>query len=154
MGHKPREIKPRHTVSDCMQWDDKKNKLVPGYEQDCKIFETETFVDGVLFNSTDEAFTSDWFECGAFTNFLLLIKLLVDGTPTDIAIAVEFSSDEAEGYKLMTGPFGDLRYEDGAGDKKECLGDFVRGRFMRIYVLSSGCSAGNTFRLTLKSIFS
>lgn len=154
MGHKTPDIKTRRSSSDCVQWNDKDLEWEPGYEQGCKVFKTFTFVNGVLFNSTDETYTSAWFECGPFTNFLLLIDLVVTSNPTDILIDVEFSANEVEGYKYMAGPFGDLRYEDGAGDKKESIGDFVRGKYMRLKLTSSGCDSSNTFLMRIKGVFS
>ena len=84
---------------------------------------------------------------------MLLIDLDVTNNPTDILIDVEFADTKAKGYKYMNGLFGDLRYEDGAGDKLECVGDFVRGMFMRLKLTSSGCDGSNTFLMTIKGIF-
>lgn len=134
-------------------WDDRDLKWKVAYHRAHKRQETIVFVDGVLFNSAAEVYTSSPFECAPFANFLLLVNLDVTSTPTDIYIDVQFSDDKANWYKYMRGPFGDLRWEDSAGDKKESLDGPVLAPWMRLYLVSSGCDADNTFKMTVKSIF-
>lgn len=111
-----------------------------------------TFVDGVVFNTSAEAYTSAKLDVSDYRNFSLLIDLAVASDPTDIVIRVQFSDDDVKYYNLMNGPFGDLRYEDGAGDKLEAVFGNIMAAFMKIYVLSSGCEAAKTFTLTVKAI--
>ena len=113
---------------------------------------THTFVDGVVFNATDEAYTSAAFDVSDYRKFSLLIDLAVALAPTDIVIRVQFSDDDVTYYNLMNGPFGDLRYEDTAGDKLEAVVGKVMAAYMKVYVLSSGCDGTNTFTLTVKAV--
>lgn len=113
---------------------------------------THTFVDAVVFNSTDEAYTSAAFAVSDYREFSLLTDLAVANAPTDIVIRVQFSDDNVTYYNLMNGPFGDLRYEDTAGDKLEAVFGKVMAAYMKVYVLSSGCDATNTFTLTVKAV--
>jgi len=133
-------------------WDNEQNDFVVAYRKDFKKYTTVSLLDKFLFNSSGLAKTSDSYECTGYDNFLLLIDLDVTGTPTDILIAVEFSNDGVTWYKYMIGPFGDLRYEDGAGDKKECLPGLVIAKEIRVTLTSSGCDSSNTFRMSIDVI--
>ena len=112
-----------------------------------------TFVNAVTFAAADEAYTSPSFKCADYSEFLLLINLDVTGAPTDIYANIEFSDDNSNFFKYMLGPFGDLRYEDTAGDKKECLLIPVLAPYVRVQLVSSGCAGGATFLMTVKGIF-
>lgn len=112
----------------------------------------QTFVDGVVFNSSAEAYTSAALDVSDYRNFSLLIDLAVALAPTDIVIRVQFSDDNVTYYNLMNGPFGDLRYEDTAGAKLEAVFGNIMASYMKVYVLSSGCDATNFFTLTVKAI--
>ena len=152
MGTKPKDLEIPQLSDIALIWDNEDNDWVIGYRKDFAKHKTHRFVDNVTFDATDEAYTSDPFECAGYDKFLLLINLDVIDTPTDIVIAVEFSDGEATWYKYMRGPFGDLRYEDDAGDKKECIDGVVRAKQMRVVLTSSGCSGTNKFRVTIKAI--
>jgi len=115
---------------------------------------THTFVDGVVFNSTDEDYTSDSLNVSNYRDFDLLIDLGVTLAPTDIVIRAQFSDDDITYRNYMNGPFGDLRFEDGAGDKNEALIGKVIAPYMKIYALSSGCDGTNKFILTVKAVLS
>ncbi len=130
-------------------WDERDLKWKLAFEARVRRLETIKFVDAVLFDSAAEAYTSNEFECAPFKEFNLMIDLDVTGAPTDIRIDVEFSHDRANWFKLMDGPFGSLLYEDAAGDKKECVTGKIIAHWMRIYVLSSGCTSSLTFKLSV-----
>lgn len=112
----------------------------------------QTFVDGVVFNTSAEDYTSSALAVSDYRTFSLLIDLAVALAPTDIVIRVQFSDDDVTYYNLMNGPFGDLRYEDTAGAKLEAVFGNIMSTYMKVYVLSSGCDATNTFTLTVKAI--
>jgi hypothetical protein len=130
-------------------WDERDSDWKIAYEARVRRIEHVEFLKEVLFNSTAEAFTSKSFECAAFRAFTLMINLVVANAPTDIRIDVEFSHDNINFYKHMDGPFGSLMYEDSAGNKKECVIGRLTAQWMRIYVLSSGCTASATFTLSI-----
>lgn len=130
-------------------WDERDSEWKVAYEARVRRIESVKFVDAVTFNSAAQAYTSKSFECAAFRAFTLMIDLDVTNAPTDIRIDVEFSHDGINFYKHMDGPFGSLMYEDSAGDKKECVIGRLTANWMRIYVLSSGCSASATFTLSI-----
>ena len=130
-------------------WDERDLKYRLAYEARVRRLETFEFVKAVLFDSTAEVYTSKSFECAPYKEFLLMIDLDVTGVPTDIQIWVEFSHDNVNFFKLMDGPFGSLMYEDSAGDKKEAVSGKIIAGWMRLYVVSSGCDATNTFKLSV-----
>lgn len=152
MRAKPKDLKQCKLVESALIFDESIGEWEVAYRKDFKRQKTHTFVDAVTFDATDETYTSKPFECIAYSTFLLLINLDVTGSPTDIYIDVEFSDDRANWYKYMRGPFGDLRWEDGAGDKKECIDGPVLARYMRLKLTSSGCATGATFLMTVKAI--
>ena len=129
--------------------DERDLKWKLAYEARFRRLETIKFVKAVLFDSAEEVYTSDSFECAPFKEFLLMIDLDVTDAPTDIRIDVEFSHDNVNFFKLMDGPFGSLLYVTAQGDKKECVSGNIIAHWMRIYVLSSGCDASNTFKLSV-----
>lgn len=111
-----------------------------------------TFVDTVVFDTTNETYTSTGYDCVEYRHFLLLITLGVTNNPTDIQIQVRFSDDDTTYYRLMLGPFGDLRFEDTAGNKFEALYGMCIAPWMDIHVISSGCDANKKFTLTVKAV--
>ncbi len=130
-------------------WDERDLKWKLAYEARFRRLETVKFVKDVLFDSAAETYTSNSFECAPYKEFLLFIDLDVTGAPTDIRIWVEFSHDNVNFFKLMDGPFGSLMYEDAAGDKKEAVSGKIIAHWMRIYVVSSGCTSSLTFKLSV-----
>lgn len=133
-------------------WDSSTGKFELAYRTDYKRQKTILPVDNILFNSANQIYTSKTIYCAAYRNFLLLIDLDVTGAPTDIVIDVKFSDDKATWYKYMRGPFGDLRYEDSAGDKKECLDGIILSPYMQIKLTSAGCDGAKTFLMAVKAI--
>ena len=132
-------------------FDERDGKYKTAYETQLRRLETVWFVKNILFNSTDETYTSKPFECAAFQKFLLLIDLDVTSDPTNIQIWVEFSNNKSRWFKLTDGHFGSLMYEDSAGDKKEAVSGKIVAHWMRIHVVSSGCEAAKTFELSVNA---
>lgn len=130
-------------------WDERDLKWKLAYEARFRRLETVKFIKAVLFDSTGEVFTSEPFECAPHKEFLLLIDLDVTSTPTNIQIWVEFSHDFVNWFKLMNGPFGSLMYVSAQGDLKECVTGKIIAHWMRIYIVSSGCEATKTFKLSV-----
>lgn len=129
-------------------FDERDGKLKVAYETRLRRLETVEFVKNILFNSAGETYTSKVFECAPFKKFLLFNDIVVTGAPTTIQIWVEFSHNNAGWFKLMDGPFGSLMYEDSAGDKKECVQGKICAHWMRLHVVSVGCDASKTFKLS------
>jgi hypothetical protein len=113
-----------------------------------------TLVNAHVFDVADESLTSSSVDVSGYGLFSLLLALTVSGAPTDIVIRVQLSDNDSDFYTLMNGPFGDLRFEDSAGNKSEALVSVLSANFLRLHVVSSGCSAGNTFTLTGKLVAS
>lgn len=111
-----------------------------------------TLIDAVVFNSAAEAYTSAAVDCSGYRKFLIEMNVDVTLVPTDLNIQVQFSDDNATFYNYMNGPFGSLMYEDGAGDKLECVSGDCLAQYVRLYILSSGCDATNKFTLTAKLV--
>ena len=130
-------------------WDERDLNWKLAYQTALRRLETFQFLKDVLFNTTGETYTSEAFECAPFKDFLLLIDLDVTLAPTDITISVQFSHDGVRWFNYMDGPFGSLVYEDAAGDKTECISGKVIAHWMRIYVVSSGCTSSATFNLSV-----
>jgi len=133
-------------------WTGGKEKWEVAYRTDYRRHKPITFVDNILFNAAGQTYTSDILRCAPYRNFLLLIDLNVTGVPTDMVIDVKFSDDQAKFYKYMHGPFGDLRYEDSAGDKLECIDGPILASYMQLKLTSSGCDGSKTFLMTVKAI--
>ena len=108
-----------------------------------------TCIDAVAFNDVVTTSTSTGVRCVPFHDFLIMIKLAVGGTPTDIVFSVEFSEDNVTFYKYMNGPFGDLRYEDAAGAKSESVSGRCLGKYIRVSATATGTSEQNTFTVTV-----
>lgn len=109
-----------------------------------------TAIGPQAFNNVTTTVTSDAIDLNSYREFLLLLALVVNGTPTDILIEVLMSDDNTTYYTYMRGPFGDLRYEDSAGNKNEALGAKAVARYMKIRATATGTDVANTFILTAK----
>lgn len=134
-------------------YDERDQKRVVAYRTDFRRLKTVEFVREVLFDTANETYTSEPFECAGYRDGLLLVDLDVTGTPTDIYIDIQFSDDFATWYKYMLGPFGDLRWEDAAGDKKEALNFPILAPWIRLYLVSAGCEQGATFKMSARIVF-
>ena len=111
-----------------------------------------TFVDNITFDADPTTYTATGIDVSAYRDFLLLISLAVANTPIDIVIRVEFSDDDSTYYSYMSGPFGDLRYEDAAGAKLEAIVGKCVAPYMRVYVAATGTNGTDTFTLTVKAV--
>lgn len=147
---KPTEIE---TLDTARILDGDENEWTAGYLMVYRRLMTVTFLNAIVFNNATTTFTSEKFLSVPYSKFLLLIDLAVANDPTDILIEVELSDDGAKWYKYMSGPFGDLRYEDAAGDKKEAVDGDVRAHQFRIKATATGTDATKTFTLTVKVEF-
>lgn len=107
-----------------------------------------TCLDSVVFNDATTTTTSTAVNCSAFHDFLLSLNVDVTGAPTDILFDVEFSQDNSTFYKYMTGPFGDLRYEDTAGDKLECISGRCLDKYIRLKATATGTAEAATFTVS------
>lgn len=111
-----------------------------------------TLVDDVTFDDDPTTYTSDSVDSEDYRDLSLLIDLAVVDTPTDIVIRLQESDDDTTFYTIMNGPFGDLRYEDGAGAKTEAIHGKVSAPYLRAYVVATGTGTTHKFTLTLKVI--
>ena len=134
--------------------DNDENEWVSGYQEFFKRQRTVTFVDAITFDDTLSTYTSTKFLCGPYRKFSLLLNLVVALAPTDILIEIFESDDNSNFYKIMNGPFGDIRYEDAAGNKKESIQGEINAPYVRIVVTATGTDATNLFWLTAKMAFS
>lgn len=133
-------------------WDNSDREFVTAYRKDFRRIKAVELLKGVTFNTVLTHETVKPFEVPAYSDALICVDLDVTGTPTDIVISIYFSHDGADWFKYMAGPFGDLRYEDAAGDKKECLVIPVLAPYIKAGGVSTGTDADNTFKLTLRAL--
>ena len=113
---------------------------------------TQTMIDAVVFDTAAETYTSAALDISAYREFCLLLSVDVTLAPTDIYFDVLLSDDNITYYKLMNGPFGDLRYEDTAGDLLEAVVGRCLAPWMKIKATSSGCDGTNKFTITAKVV--
>jgi hypothetical protein len=111
-------------------------------------------MDAITFNADPTTDTSDSVATENYRNLSVLVNLAVANTPTDIVIRIQESDDDVHFHTIMNGPFGDLRYEDSAGAKKETIHGKVNAPYLRAYVVATGTDGADTFTLTLKVILS
>ena len=154
MTQRPEDLKQPQLPESAQIWDNSDHEWVTAYRKDFKRLKTVKFLDNILFDATAETFTAKEFECAAYSTGLLKINLDVTGTPTDIYFVIQFSDNLIDWYNYVRGPFGDFRYEDSAGDKKECIDFPILDKYMRIYAVSSGCSGSATFLMNVSVTFS
>lgn len=118
-----------------------------------KLQDNHLFVDAVVFDSTAEAYTSESFDCSDYSNMLLLVNHAVTLTPTDIVIKIQFSFDNVTFYDYICAFWGDLRYATAQGNLKESMNCKVLAPYVRLYLLSAGCTATKYFTETINAIF-
>jgi hypothetical protein len=144
---------PRQDLPDSIQvLDQEDNEFTKCWLISCKRLKTKKLIDAITFNDVIASYTSASFFCEPYRKFALLLNLDVTATPTDIVIRVEVSDDNAKWYQYMNGPFGDIRYEDSAGDKLEAILGELRSSYVRLRAVATGTTAANTFKLTAKLI--
>lgn len=119
-----------------------------GWQTCFKRQKVVTFINAQVFNNVVASATSSSFKCAPYKDFSLLIDLAVANDPTDIVIRVEESADNINFFQIMNGPFGDIRYEDSAGAKKEAIQGKVNCPYVRIRAVATGTTATKTFTLT------
>lgn len=127
------------------------NEWDAGYLIVYRRIKTLKFFATKVFNDTLSIFTSETFLVSPYSKFRLYIYLIVTLAPTDILVEVEFSYNGSTWYKYMEGPFGDLRYEDAAGDKKECIDGEIRSTYMRVKATATGVDATNNFTVSVRA---
>lgn len=134
----------------CDILDQRESEWVRGYETRFRRNRVILFVDNVTLDNVTTSYTSKSFFCQPYQLFSLLCDLAAANTPTDLLIEVEFSDDDTNFYKLMNGPFGDLRWEDTALPVKEEIQWAIRAAYVRIKITGTGTTAVNTFTATIK----
>jgi len=149
-AEKPTEIE---TLDVARILDGDEDEWKAGYLTAYRRLKTVEFLDDVVFNDSQTSYTSDQFLSAPYSKFLLMVYLRVSGAPTDILIEVEMKGESGVWHKYMSGPFGDLRYEDAAGTKKECIDGEVRSHYFRVKVTATGTDAANTFTLDIRANF-
>ena len=152
MPLKPHPAKQPRLPESALIWDNSDSEFVLAYRKDFRRVKEILLLDAITFNATTTTKTGKEFEVPAYTNGLICVDLDVTGAPTDILISVEFSPNNVNWYKYITGPFGDLRYEDAAGDKYECLALPILAKFIRGKAVATGTDATKTFKLTLRAL--
>jgi hypothetical protein len=109
---------------------------------------TKLLIDNVTLNSTKSTYTSGSFSTDFYRNFILYIKVMSTGSPTDIVFDVEFSHDNVLWYKYTNWFYGDLRYEDLATESPgvyESVSFPCAGRYMRVKITGTvGQASFNT----------
>lgn len=144
---------PSQDLRDSIQvLDQDENEFTKCWLTACKRLKTKKLIDAITFNDVIASYTSATFFCEPYRKFALLINLDVTATPTDIVIRVDFSDDGVKWYQYMNGPFGDIRYEDSAGDKLEAILGELRASYIRLRAIATGTTAANKFQLTSKII--
>lgn len=133
-------------------WDERENDWQLSWRRNFKRQKTVIFIDNITFNDVITVKTSNPFYSAPYATFLLLHKIVVTATPTDIVIEIEFSDDKVNWYKYIRTPFGDLRWEDAAGDKLESIDGLVLAPWLRVKVTATGTTAVNKFTSTVKLI--
>lgn len=145
------EITEIETLDTARILDQDENEWTEGYLQVYRRVKTIKFFANKTFNDTLSSFTSETFRVKPYSKFRLYIRLEVTLAPTDILFEVEFSYNGTTWYKFMNGPFGDLRYEDAAGDKKECVDGEIRSTYMRVKATATGVDATNYFITSIRA---
>ena len=152
MHGKNQPIKIAHLPESAQIFDSSDHQFVTAYRKDFKRVKTIVLLDAVTFNASVTTKTGKLFEVIAYRDALILINLDVTSTPTDIVFEIEFSHDRQNWFKYVIGAFGDLRYEDAAGDKKECLEIPLLAPYMRCKATATGTSGSALFLTTVKAI--
>ena len=145
-------IKQARLPESAQVWDSSDHQFVEAFRKDFKRIKTIKLIDAVTFNAVTTSKTGNLFEVPAYANALICVDVDVTGAPTDVLIDIQFSFDRIKWFKFMLGAFGDLRYEDGAGDLKECLPIQILAPYMRGYAIATGTDASKTFKVSLYAI--
>jgi len=146
------ELKETELLDAARIYDRKELKWVHAWVKQFRRVKTVVALNNVVFDNVTTTRTSSSIHCEPYSKFSLFIDLKVTGTPTNLLIGVFFSDDNIKFYKLMNGFWGDLRYEDTAGDLMECVQGRLTGSFMQIKATATGTSATDKFTLTVKAV--
>lgn len=135
-----------------MIWDVSNQAYEVAYRRDFKRHKIIQLLESTTFNNLVTTATGKTFEVPAYSRAMLYLFVDVTLAPTDIVFSIYFSDDTLVWYKYMMGPFGDLRYDDAAGDKFECLDLPIIAKYMRVTAVATGTSAVNLFNAQVKAI--
>ncbi len=149
MVPKDERLKQARLPESAQIYDESDHEFVTAYRKDFKRIKSIKLIDAITFNDVTTTKTGKLFEVKPYAYALILINVDVTSTPTDIVISIEFSHDRVNWFKYMAGAFGDLRYEDAAGDKTECLSIPILAPFMRAKAVATGTDGSNTFLLSV-----
>ena len=152
MHGKNQPVKQAHLPEAAQIFDSSDHEFVTAYRTDFKRVKTVKLLDAITFNASVTTKTGKLFEVIAYRSALILIDLDVTGAPTDIVFEIEFSADRQNWYKYVIGAFGDLRYEDAAGDKTESLNIPILAPYMRCKATATGTDGTKTFLTTVSAI--
>jgi len=153
MVYRPEEVpKQARLPESALVYDITTHKYVTAYRKDFKRQETIILIPTVSLDDDPTSVTGKAFEVPAYKRALILIDVDVTSDPTDVLFSIEFSSNQHDWYKYMVGPFGDLRYEDGAGDLQECLDIPILAPWMRAKAVATGSEAGKIFKVTVRAV--
>lgn len=152
MGFKDLPVKQAKLPETAQIWDVTDREFVTAYRADFRRQKTVFLINSIIFNNVISSFTGGFFEVPAYKDALIMVDLAVANAPTDIVIDIEFSFDKIRWFKYIIGPFGDLRFEDAAGDKQECLEIPVMAPYIRSKATATGTTASATFKLSVIAI--
>jgi len=152
MSKKPPELIQNLLPESVLIFNENKQEWEIAFNRNYKRIITEDLISAFTFNEASETKTSIALDCSAYQKGLLLLNIDVTGAPTDIYFRLQFSDNRVDWFNYVIGPFGDLRFEDSAGDQKVCLDFPILAPYLRLYAVSSGCEATKTFLVTAKII--
>jgi hypothetical protein len=152
MTVKENQLKQARLPESAQIFDNSSQEFEAAYRLDFKRVKTVVLLNNTEFNDVITAVTGPTFNCEPYRTGLLLINLAVASAPTDIVFDIQFSDDNAHFFSYVIGPFGDLRYEDSAGAKKECMEFPILAPYMRVVVTATGTTSSATFTATVKAI--
>lgn len=112
----------------------------------------QTPVNGELFTDAAATFTSAVIPTDGINKMLLMLDCDVTGTVTSLDIYVQFAQTNlaAEFHTYESGPYGSLRVATASTDF--CIKGEILADYMRINVVSAGCSATAFYSLTVDVI--
>jgi hypothetical protein len=152
MGTSPRAPQQPRLPESASVFDTTQQEFEVAYRKDFKRTRQVILINNITFDNVTTSFTGVAFEVPAYAIALICINLGVTLVPTDIVFNLEFSCDKIVWFKYMRGPFGDLRYEDAAGAKTECLDIPILAKYMRCRAVATGTSAVNMFTATVTAV--
>lgn len=114
--------------------------------------EEDLVINAITLDDDPTSYTSDTYDGSEFQRGALLIRLLLAGSPTDVVFSVEQSTDNTYWFKMMDWYLGDLRYEDTAGGKTECVEIPYFCNFYRVSAVATGTTSENKFIITCRMV--